>query len=164
MKDLIDRVRKGTAAIAALQPRVQAGEPWPLSTQFGTEPEASWGPPETLAHVAEMLPFWLGEIERILAGPAATPVPFGRVAADQLRIGIIERDRSLPVGELFARIEAGAARFTSRLSQLSAADAAREGAHPRLGPLTVRQVADRFVASHLEEHVEQLKAILAERH
>ena len=36
---------------------------------------------ELLAHVAEMLPYWLGEVERILAGPPE-PVPFGRVGSD----------------------------------------------------------------------------------
>jgi len=35
---------------------VTAGEPWPLAEDYGTGPEASWGPREVLAHVEEMLP------------------------------------------------------------------------------------------------------------
>ena len=58
-------------------------------------PEASWGPPEVLAHVAEMLPFWQGEMERDPDGSRrASPVPFGRSASDPIRLGLIERDRS----------------------------------------------------------------------
>ena len=39
---------------------------WPRSTT--TRTEARWGPGEVLAHLAEMAPYWLGEIERVLDG------------------------------------------------------------------------------------------------
>jgi hypothetical protein len=162
MEELILRIERAVEALGRQRERIAAGEPWPLSAQFGTEPEASWGPRETLAHVAEMLPFWLGEIERILAG-RAEPVPFGRVADNELRIGVIERDRSLPLRELFARIEADAGRLARRLRALSPAEAERTGAHPTRGVLTVSQSAERFVAAHLEEHVVQLAEILDAR-
>jgi hypothetical protein len=159
MDELIGRIERAIEVLASQRARIEAGEPWPLSAQFGTEPEASWGPRETLAHVAEMLPFWLGEIERILAGPRE-PVPFGRVASNELRIGVIERDRSLPLRELFARLEAGAGRLTRRLGELSPAEAERTGVHPTLGEMTVRQAAERFVTRHLEEHAAQIGATL----
>ena len=38
------------------------GADWPLAADYGTGPEASWGPREVLAHVEEYLPFWLAEI------------------------------------------------------------------------------------------------------
>jgi DinB family protein len=159
--EVIGRIERATEALASRREAIERGEPWPLSEQFGTEPEASWGPRETLAHVAEMLPFWLGEIERILAG-SGEPAPFGRVATNELRIGVIERDRSLPLRELFARIEADAGRLTRRLAELSPAEAGRTGAHPMRGILTVRESAERFVAGHLEEHVAQIATILDE--
>ena len=65
---------------------------------IGTGPEASWGPREVLAHVEEMLPFWLGEMERVIDGDGSAAVPFGRTADDAIRLGIIDRDRSLPLG------------------------------------------------------------------
>ena len=159
MEELIARIERGVEALTRLRERVEAGEPWPLSERFGHEPEASWGPRETLAHVAEMLPFWRGEIERILAGPVA-PVPFGRVPTNELRIGVIERDRSLPIRELYDRLASDSERLTRRLSELSPADAARPGLHSTLGVLTVQQAAERFVAGHLEDHGTQLAAIL----
>jgi hypothetical protein len=162
MDELIGRIERAAEALASQRARVEAGEPWPLSVRFGTEPEASWGPRETLAHVAEMLPFWRGEIERILAGQSE-PVPFGRVATNELRIGVIERDRSLPLRELFGRLEADAARLTRRLGELSPAETQRTGAHPTLGVMTVRQAAERFVAGHLEDHAAQVAAVLDAR-
>jgi hypothetical protein len=155
---LVARLRAAAERFAAIQPAVEAAAPWPLSANFGTEPEASWGPPETLAHVAEMLPFWVGEIERVIDGPAE-PVPFGRVATDQIRLLVLERDRSLPPRELFARIAEGSARAARRFAQLTREEAARRGLHPRLGEMTVEAIAERFLVSHLEEHAEQLDSV-----
>jgi hypothetical protein len=159
------RLAASQAAYRELRPSIEAGEPWPLAAAFGTEPEADWGPREVLTHVAEMLPFWLGEWERVQAGDGSAPVPFGRVASDTLRIGVIERDRTLPLRELFGRIDAGIDRWVARLAELPAASdaAARTGIHPRLGELPAAELVDRFVVSHLEDHTAQLRTILARR-
>jgi len=157
--DLADRLVAARREFVALRAAVESGRPWRLSDVFGVEPEAHWGPPEVLAHVAEMIPFWQGEMARILDG-ISEPVPFGRVASDTLRIGVIERDRSLPPGELFERIDASAGRFAARLGSLTAAEAGRRGLHPTLGEMTVVQIAERFVVGHLEDHVRQLSGTL----
>jgi DinB superfamily len=158
----VDRLRAATDRILALQPRVEEGCPWPLAERFGTEPEAVWGPMEVLAHSAEMLPFWLGEIARILAGDPE-PVPFGRIADDPTRLAIIERDRSLPPGELFDRIASDTDRYGRRLQELAEPEFGRRGLHPRRGDMTVADVLERFVVGHLEEHGEQLTEALAAR-
>ncbi len=93
------RLRDAAEAFLALRPAVLAGAPWPLAADFGHSSEARWGPPEVLAHVAEMLPYWLGEVERIVAA-APDPVPFGRVATDAVRLAILGCDRTLPLREL----------------------------------------------------------------
>jgi hypothetical protein len=160
--ELLRRLTASRAALAELQPSIAAGEPWALSADFGTAPESSWGPPEALAHVAEMVPFWTGEIARVVAGEGSN-VPFGRVQTDMLRIGVLERDRTLPTGELLDRTDASLDRFGRRLKALTAADTARTGVHPRLGAMDVATIAERFVVSHLEEHVEQLRGLLTTR-
>jgi hypothetical protein len=158
-----ERLGRARRSYADLAPRVGAGEPWPLAEQFGTEPEASWGPREVLAHVAEMLPFWLGEYERVVeAGRGqGDGAPFGRVAADVLRIGILERDRTLPLRELFDRIDAGIERWERRLATATSEDDGRAGLHSRLGEMTAGELRERFVTTHLEEHLEQLEGSLA---
>ena len=156
----LDRLADVRAAYAALAPRVIAGEPWPLAAAFGTEPEAAWGPREVLAHVEEMLPFWLGELERIADGPLPGPTPFGRIADAPIRLGLIERDRTLPLRVLFGRIEAGMRAWSDRLASLTAAERARIGLHPRLGEVSVDRMLERFVLGHAEDHVAQLEEIL----
>ena len=157
--DLLARLRSGAAAFGATRAAVEAGGPWPLATVFDTSDEAEWGPPEVLAHVSEMAPYWLGEIERILAG-GPEPVPFGRVATDTLRLGVIERDRSLPPRELYDRIDSALDRLGRRWPTLTSADRERVGVHPRLGEMTIAAIADRFLVSHVDEHVRQLGDIL----
>src|SRR5262245_13032755 len=156
--DLLDRLDAAITGLESTRAAVDAGAPWPLAAVFDTSEEAHWGPPEVLAHVAEMGPFWTGEIERILAG-GPDPVPFGRVATDTLRLGIIERDRSLPPRALYDRAIADLQLLARRWPELGEADRARVGLHPRLGEMTVATIADRFIVTHLAEHVEQLRAV-----
>ena len=162
-EDVLSRLAAARTAFEQLRPRVVAGAPWALAADAGIGPEASWGPPETLAHVAEALQFWKGEFERVVeaARPATDPLPFGRVASDTLRIGVLERDRSLPLGELFERIDAGIARWEARLPAVSAAELTAHGQHAKDGVVPASWIRDRFIVRHLEEHVEQLEGILA---
>jgi hypothetical protein len=160
MDDPAERLDRAAAAFRALRPLVEAGEPWPLSTAYGTEPESSWGPKETLAHVDEMVPYWLGQVDRILASPGPAAAPFGRVASNADRIGRIGRDRMLPAAALFERFEAEVATASQRLRGLSAADADRLGRHEARGEMTVAEIVERFVIGHLEEHARQLSEVL----
>jgi hypothetical protein len=158
---MLVRLDAATAGMMALRRDLEAGEPWALAETFGAEPEAHWGPREVLAHCAEMLPYWVGEIERILDGPE--PARYGRVQTDEIRIGLIERDRTLPIRELLARIEDGTARFDRRLPELGAADLARRGLHPTRGEQTIEQVLEVTVVGHMEGHLGQLHEALDER-
>jgi hypothetical protein len=132
---LFQRMHDGAARLAATRPGVVDGAPWPLAERFDDAPEAEWGPPEVLAHVAEMIPFWQGEMERILAG-------------------------SLPPAELYDRIDNAVDRFARRLTSLTETDLAKLGLHPKRGEMTVASIADAFVVSHLADHAVQLEGIL----
>lgn len=157
----LQRLSVASDGILALRPQIDAGEPWPLADHFGAEPEAHWGPREVLAHCEEMLPYWIGEIERILAGPE--PAPYGRTQTDAIRVATIERDRTLPIRELLARIADGTARYARRLPELTAADIRRRGLHPTRGEQTIEQLLEQTVVGHLEGHLAQLRETLAER-
>lgn len=159
----VERLRAAAGAFAAQRPAIEAGRPWPLhSVEEGSGPESEWGPTEVLAHVAEMLQYWLGEIERVMDG-GPDPVPFGRTAGDPVRVLTIERDRTLPPRELLDRIAATAERYAARLAELGPADLAGRGLHPTLGELTVGEIVERFVVGHAEGHVTQLAETLGAR-
>jgi hypothetical protein len=161
MDGLADRLDAAAEAMLELGPELAAGEPWPTSAAVGPGPESSWGPREVLAHVAEMLPFWMGEIERILDAGGGAPPAFGRLEADDLRVAIITRDREFPTRELLGRIEVEARRVARRFRALDDAAAAWTGRHATRGDLSVADIAERLVVSHLEGHVTQLRESLA---
>jgi len=153
-------------AVVDLGDSINAGEPWPLAEVYGPGPESAWGPREVLAHVSEMLPFWLGEIELILdesgrGGSGAEPPAFGRTEADPLRVEVIGRDRTFPARELIDRIDVEGARVARRLRSLTDAEAETLGRHVTRGDLSVSDIAERFLVTHVEGHVTQLREILA---
>jgi hypothetical protein len=71
------------------------------------------------------------------------------------------RDRTVPLRELFDRIEADVARYERRLVELGTGDLARKGLHPARGSISVQTVLDLIVVEHLEEHCAQLRELLA---
>lgn len=158
--DVIDHLTGGLAALKAQQPRVESAAPFPISDNILHEPEAYWYPPEVLAHLTEMLPYWLGEVERMLAG-GPEPVPFGRVASNELRTGVIARDRTLPFRELYARIESTVNRAVARLGEMRDEDLDRQGDRQGRGIVTVGQIMNDSMAGHLMEHVRQIDDLLA---
>jgi hypothetical protein len=162
LHDYPPRLLAAVDAMRDLGPALAAGEPWPLTDVYGPGPESSWGPREVLAHCAEFLPYWMGEIERILDGATDGEgvVRFGRTEEDALRIQIIGRDRQLPARELLSRIVVSAARIARRMEELSDADAERYGLHPTRGQMDVRAIVDRHIVDHLERHLDQLREIL----
>jgi DinB superfamily len=160
--ELIDAVRSTRLALESTRGSVESAGPWPLATVFDHSDEAQWGPPEVLAHVAEMVPFWLGEMERVLAG-APEPVPFGRIATDPVRIAILGRDRTVPPAALYDRISNDLRLLERRLAELTPAELARRGLHPTRGEMTVASMPDVFITGHLTEHVGQLATLLADR-
>jgi len=158
MDDLADRLDAGVDAMLELGPQLAAGEPWATAIQVGPGPESSWGPREVLAHVAEMLPFWVGEIELILdAGGGAEPLGFGRLEDDPVRIAIITRDRAFPARELLSRVESEGRRVSRRFRAFGELEATTAGRHVTRGDLTVREIAERLIVGHLEAHVTQLR-------
>jgi hypothetical protein len=160
MDDLLDRLQAARDGLAAIRPAVEAGAPWPMAAVYDDSDEARWGPGEVLAHLAEMAQYWQGEIERVLDG-TPDPVPFGRIATDPVRIGLVGRDRSLPPRVLYDRIDDALARFDERWRTLTPTDLARRGLHPSRGELTVAEMPDRFIVGHLADHVAQIERILA---
>lgn len=163
MTDLADRLEAAAAAFSGLGPSVATGEQWPLTATYGPGPESEWGPREVLAHVAEMLPYWLGEIERIVDA-GGTEVPgFGRLEDDPIRVAIIGRDRTFPGRELLGRIDVEGRRAAARFRALDGVESGYKGRHVTRGDLSIADIAERLVVGHIEGHVTQLRELVAAR-
>jgi hypothetical protein len=121
--------------------------------------QREWVAREVLAHIDEMLPYMLGEIERILAG-SKEPVPFGRPPTDLIRVLTVDRDRTLPIAELYIRLDNSLERVVRRLLELDERQAGRRGISKEGGEMTIRQIVDVMLAAHMEEHSHQMAAAL----
>jgi hypothetical protein len=145
-----DRLQAAAGRIRVLTPAVA---PERLSDPDQATGER-WDRGQILAHVAEMLPYWVGVIDRILAGGDGTP--FGRDRTDPSRVGPIERDRHSDPDRLLDRMDEGVALVRARLAGLGPADLERTGRHPARGEVTVAQIVEDYLVGHLEEHADQL--------
>jgi hypothetical protein len=155
----LDDVR---ARLAAIRPAIEARAPWPLADRFDHAPEASWGPPEVLGHLLEMVPYWHAGLSAVAAGSAdGSPVAFGRVATDEGRLANIERLRTLEPAAAFDQLDAALAAFAATWAGWTATERARIGVHPSRGEISVADGAQRFLIGHIGEHIDQLDASVA---
>src|SRR5690242_20495651 len=122
-----------------------------------TQPASGgWTLMEDLAHVAEMLGYWSGEIDRFVRQPGAS---FGRVASNPERIRFIESHAHDSLEQITALLDQGQAAALALLRRLQPADLEISGQHVKFGEQTARRAIQEWLIDHLSEHVQQLKAI-----
>jgi hypothetical protein len=114
---------------------------------------------QILAHIAEIIPYWLDHCRRLIAASGDVP-RFGRSLDARERLDGVERgakySRDQLVGILREEIRSAAATIRS----MSPAERNRKGVHIRRGEMTVAQVLEVFIVAHAEEHLGQLGAAL----
>jgi hypothetical protein len=152
--DLLARLDAAEARMAAL-----SVDPPPGLTDADPATGERWDAGQAWAHVAEFVPFWQGELEKVVAAHSSEPVPFGRTKEDPGRVGYIEANRNEPPTEQMARLAGSLTLMRGFLATLSEADWSARGLHPRLGEMTVAAIVDRFTVAHLEEHADQLEKL-----
>jgi hypothetical protein len=151
-----DRRERLLAAAGRIRAGAQ-GVPDDVLTDPDPDTGERWDRRQVLAHVTEMLPYWVREAELIAA--SGDGVPFGRVKTDPERVAAIERDRREDPLRLLGRMDEGVAAVLAFVGSLDDTALARVGTHQTLGRMTVADVVDRFVVAHLEEHAEQLEGV-----
>ena len=140
-----------------------AGELYEALTDEDADTHEQWEAGQVWAHLAEFVPYWMGELERIIGAGADTPVPFGRTKSDPGRLAAIERDRATDPAQMMSRVSAAVEEFRVFVGELEPHEWAARGEHPTLGALSVGSIVERFVVGHLEEHAEQLDGLATAR-
>ena len=154
--DLMARLAVAEGRLAAF-----AESPPPGLTDPDPATGEQWDVGQAWAHVAEFVPYWQSEMQKVVAavGQGAEPLPFGRTSTDAGRVGAIEAGRHEPPAQQMERLAGALARLRTWLIGLDSAQWSARGVHPRRGEMTVAQIAERFVVSHLEEHADQLEKL-----
>jgi hypothetical protein len=115
-----------------------------------------WEAGQVWAHVAEFIPYWLGEAALVINRGLEVPEPFGRTKSDPGRIAAIERDRTTDQVRLWHRTAGDIVSLRAFLAGLDGASWRARGLHPTLGEMTLEQIFDEFLVGHLEQHAAQL--------
>lgn len=122
-----------------------------------------WDRGQVWAHLAEFIPYWIGQARPVLRGQASgDPVPFGRTKSDPERIDAIERDRHEAVRTLWASTREDIALLRTFLGGLAPEQWLDVGLHPTRGPMPVSDITEEFLVGHLEQHADQLEGLTAD--
>ena len=122
------------------------------------EPEAGeWPVMSTLAHLAELLPYWAHEAAQVAGNPGG---PVGRTHEDPRRLGAIEQHGRDSLASILPSIRAARDECIRTLRGIPVEGWNAVGQHVRGMPISAAEVADRFVVHHAEEHAAQIRATL----
>ncbi len=145
--------------------RAHAARDFPAGALTSPDPPTGerWEAGQVWAHVAEFIPYWLGEVRLVVEQRGDQPVPFGRTKSDRVRIAAIERDRSTDQVRLWRRTAGDIASLRAFLDGLSDSAWSARGLHPTLGEMDLSQIIEEFLVGHLEQHAGQLDQLAAAR-
>ena len=116
-----------------------------------------WPVMSTLAHLAELLPYWAHEAADIARSPGN---PVGRTHDDPRRLGAIEQHGSDSLADMLPRIRAGLEECRTTLRGIPDEGWNAVGQHIRRGPITASELVKAFLVAHAEEHATQIRATL----
>ncbi len=138
--------------------RTHAEREFPANALTAPDPPTGerWEAGQVWAHVAEFIPYWLGEVTLVVERGMDEPTPFGRTKSDPGRIAAIQRDRTTDQARLWRRTAGDIASLRSFLSGLDGTAWRARGVHPTLGEMTLERIIDEFLVGHLEQHAAQL--------
>jgi hypothetical protein len=119
--------------------------------------EEEWTIMQNLAHIVEFMPYWSGEIEKLVAEPGMN---FGRTQQDEGRLrGISEHEKD-SLAYIKTALPGSYARLDEILGSLKESDLVLTGKHVKYGEKPLGWFIEDFVTEHLSDHVEQIKRCL----
>ncbi|MGH3321497.1 MAG: DinB family protein [Streptosporangiaceae bacterium] len=151
----VSRMRAAAARVREMTPAFAGHQ---TSPDPGTGEQ--WDQGQVLSHVAEMLPYWTGEVRKVVDG-GGRETPFGRVKTTPSRIDRIEAGRREDPAALLDRIDAEMDAAARELQGLTAEQWELTGRHEKKGVMTVKELAREFLVDHIEEHVTQMSEQLS---
>ena len=133
---------------------IQEIERLPADVLYRPPSEGEWPVMSTLAHLAELLPYWAHQATGIANRPGEL---FGRTHDDPDRIGAVAEHGHDSLDTAVGRIRFSLQECMRLLRALPAEAWSRAGQHPTRGPMTIEQLVDAFLVNHAEEHAIQIQ-------
>ncbi len=120
--------------------------------------ENEWTIMQNLAHIVEFMPYWAGEIEKLVAQPGSN---FGRTPEDVGRLQGISEHEMASLSKIKEALPGSYQRLDEVLRKLKDSDLELTGKHVRYGEKPLDWLIEEFLTNHLKGHVEQIKSSIA---
>ncbi len=127
------------------------------SKLYESPAENEWTIMQNLAHIVEFMPYWAGEIEKLVAEPGRN---FGRTPQDVGRLQGISEHEMDSLERIKAALPGSYARLDKVLGGLKDSDLELTGKHVKYGEKPLDWFIEEFVTNHLSGHVEQIKSCI----
>jgi hypothetical protein len=152
----VDEIETLRGRVTAVRERFRALPQSDSDRQGPPDPKSGerWDRYNILGHVAEVLPFWVGQLSVAMEG-----APFGRQAGSTDRQQAVEGGRVVGEAKLRERIDSGLEGLLLFTDRLSPSDLDRRVTMRGRGEETMRWALESLLIGHVEEHCDQLTAL-----
>ncbi|MFI8492827.1 DinB family protein [Peribacillus butanolivorans] len=123
--------------------------------------EEEWSIMQILSHIAEAIPYWLGELETVVATPGSK---WGRGLQDPARLAAVTDTEKLSVDEVLKQVDELKYKVESGLGKLDEETLSKESPHrnfAKFGNKPVSYIVDHFIDDHVSGHYDQIKRNLS---
>lgn len=123
--------------------------------------EDEWSIMQILSHIAEAIPYWLGEVDTVIAMPGAK---WGRGLQDPARLAAVTDTDKLAVDDVMKQVEELKYKVQSGLGNLDEETLSKESPHrnfAKFGNKPVSYIVDHFIDEHVSGHYDQIKRNLS---
>ncbi len=118
-----------------------------------------WTIMQNLAHIVEFMPYWAGEVDKVLAEPGCL---FGRTPDNAGRLQGISQHELDTLSKIDAALSESYAKLDEVLRKLQDSDLELIGNHVRYGEKSIGWLIDDLIVDHLKGHVEQIQQNLSQ--
>jgi len=161
MNAMADPAAPFLARLDAVEQRLaeQAGATFMGLTAPDSKSGERWEAGQIWAHLAEFIPYWVTQAERLIADNAHQPQPFGRTKSNSERLAAIERERGSSSAQLWQNIREDISDLRGFLSEMPDYGWRIRGRHETRGVMAMPAIIEEFLVGHLEEHAAQLDTL-----
>jgi predicted enzyme related to lactoylglutathione lyase len=120
--------------------------------------EDEWSVMQVLGHLVEMIPYWLGHCQVLIA--AGEMLVFGRGPDAPERQAGVERGVTGEPERLLKLLEEEVQTAARAIRDMSTTERNQKGLNIRQGEMTVADIVERFIVAHAEDHLAQIQTTL----
>lgn len=123
--------------------------------------EDEWSILQILSHLTEAIPYWLSEVETVVAAPGSK---WGRGLQDSHRLAAVTDPEKLSVEDVRKQIEELKQKVANGLGKLDEETLSKESPHrnfEKFGNKPVSYIVDHFIDEHISGHYNQIKRNLS---